>query len=116
MRWHGHNCLLVDFMWVRMSSMWLWLNLSPLYSVTSRNVSSVSLSSCVNLIVLWIWLIVVIYVINSDSEPLHMSMKRSHISTFGSPSSLNFSSSFPINRFAYAGAIFVPIAVPWICR
>ena len=62
-----YNCLLVDFMWVRMSSMWLWLNLSPLYSVTSRNVSSVSLSSCVNLIVLWIWLIVVIYMVNSDS-------------------------------------------------
>ena len=46
---------------------------------------------------------------------MKISMKRFHISMFGSPT-LNFSSSFPLNRFAYAGAIYVPIAVPWICR
>ena len=34
----------------------------------------------------------------------------------GLPNSFEFSSNFPINRFAYAGTIFVPIAVPWICR
>ena len=52
----------------------------------------------------------VIYVVNSDSELLHMmkiSMKRFHISMFGSPSSLSFSSSFPINRFAYMQVPFL---------
>ena len=34
----------------------------------------------------------------------------------GLPNSFKLFSNFPINRFAYAGAIFVPIAVPWICR
>ena len=56
------------------------------------------------------------YVVNSDSEPLHMmkisSMNRFHSIMFGLPNSFNFSSSLPINRFAYAGAILVPIAVP----
>ncbi len=42
-----YNCLLVDFMWVRMYRLWFWLHLTPLYSDTSRNVSSVSLSSYV---------------------------------------------------------------------
>ena len=36
-------------------------NLSPLCRVTSRNVSSVSLISCVNLIVGWIWLMFDMY-------------------------------------------------------
>ena len=49
-----YNCLLVGFMWVRTSKSWFSLNLFPLYKVVSRNVSSVSLSSYVNLIVLWI--------------------------------------------------------------
>ena len=100
--------------------MWLWLNLSPLYNVTSRNVSSLSFSSYVNLMVLWIWLILVMYMVNSDVEPVHMmkisSMNHFHSNMFGLPSSFNFSSNLPINRFAYAGAIFVPIAVPWICK
>ena len=47
-----YNCLFVGFMWVRTSKSWFLLNLSPLYKVTSENVSSVSLDSYyVNLIV-----------------------------------------------------------------
>ena len=42
------------FMWVHTSRSWFVLNLWPLYKVMSRNVSSVLLSSCVNLIVLCI--------------------------------------------------------------
>ena len=86
----------------------------------SRNVSSVSLNSCVNLIVWCNWLIIFMYVVNSDADPVQMtkmsSMNLFHSIMCGLPNSFNFSSNFPINRFAYAGAIFVPIAVPWICR
>ena len=46
-----YSCLLVGFMWVRTSKIWLLSNQSPLYRVMSRNVSSVSLNSYVNLIV-----------------------------------------------------------------
>ena len=49
-----YNCLLVGFMWVHTSKSWFLLNLFPLYKVMSRKVSSVSFSSYVNLIVLWI--------------------------------------------------------------
>ena len=40
-----YSCLLVALMWVLRSRMFADLNLSPLYKVTSRNVSSVSLIS-----------------------------------------------------------------------
>ena len=46
-----YSCLLVGFMWVRTSKIWLLTNRLPLYRVMSRNVSSVSLNSYVNLIV-----------------------------------------------------------------
>ena len=59
-----YNCLFVGFMCVRTSRSWFLLNLSPLYNVTSKNVSSVSLDSYVNLIVGCIWLMLVIYVVN----------------------------------------------------
>ena len=77
--------------------------------------SLVSLGSCVNLIVLWIWLIVAMHMVGTA---LYEDINEAFpYSMFGSPSSFNFSSSSPINAFAYyAGAIFVPIAVPWICR
>ena len=57
MRYHGH---IIIVYWLTLCGFecqvctWLWLNVSPLYSVTSRNVRSILLSSCVNLIVLWI--------------------------------------------------------------
>ena len=90
----------------------------------SRNVSSVSLNSYVNLIVWCNWfglgLVVFMYAVNSDADPVQMtkmsSMNLFHSIMCGLPNSFNFSSNFPINRFAYAGAIFVPIAVSWICR
>ena len=57
---------------------------------------------------------------NSDADPVQMtkmsSMNRFHSIICDLPSFFNFSSNFPINGFAYAGAILVPIAVPWICR
>ena len=85
---------------VKAARMWLWLNLLPLYNVTSRNVSSISFSSYVNLMVLWIWLILVMYVVNSDVEPVHMmklsSMNRFHSNMFGLPSFFYFSSNLPI--------------------
>ena len=86
----------------------------------SRNVSSVSLHSYVNLIVWCNWLIVFMYVVNSDADPVQMtkmsSMNLFHRIMCGLPNSFKLSSNFPINRFVYAGAIFVPITVPWICR
>ena len=73
-----------------------------------------------NFIVLCIWLILVMNVMNSGFDPVQMtkmsSMNRFHNFMCGLPTSFNFSSNFPIKRFAYAGAILVPIAVPWICK
>ena len=40
-----YNCLVVALMWVLRSRVFVDSNLSPLYKVTSRNVSSVSLIS-----------------------------------------------------------------------
>ena len=51
-----YNCLFVGFMWVRTSKNWFLPNLSPLCKVTSKNMSSVSLDSYVNLIVGYVWL------------------------------------------------------------
>ena len=70
MRLHD-NYLLVDFIWAWISRMWLWLSISPLYSVTSRNVSSVSFSLCVNLISLWIWLILVFFYFRPKLQQYH---------------------------------------------
>ena len=58
-------------MCVRMSKICLSLNLLPLYRVMSRNVSSVLLSSNVNIIVLCNWFSLAMYVLNSFSVPVH---------------------------------------------
>ena len=64
--------------------------------------------------------LIIIYVMNSDVDLVQTtqmsSMNRFHNVMCGLPSSFSFSFNFPINRFSYAGAILVPIAVPWICR
>ena len=51
---------LLVFMCMRTSKSWFLLNLSPLYKVTSKNVSSVSFDSYMNLIVGCIWLMLVL--------------------------------------------------------
>ena len=60
------------------------------------------------------------YDMNSDLGLVQMtkmsSMSRFHNNMCGLPIFFSFSFSFPINKFAYAGAILVPIAVPWIRR
>ena len=57
-----------------------------------------------------------IYVVNLDVDPVQTtkmsSMNCFHTIICGLPNFLNFSSSFPMNRLAHAGAILVPIAVP----
>ena len=107
-------------MWVCTSKSWFLLNLSPLYKVTSKDVSSVSLDSYINLIVGCIWLMLVINVVNSDVDLVQitkmLAMNHFHNIICCLLNSFSFSSSFPMNRFAYVGAILVPIAVPWICR
>ena len=65
------NCWLVLCGFVRLGSD--LSNRSPLYRVMSRNVSSVSLNSYVNLIVWCNWLIVFMYVVNSDADPVQMT-------------------------------------------
>ena len=77
-----YNCLFVGFMWVHTSRSRFLLNLSPLYKVISRNVSSVSLSSCVNLIVLCISLIFFMYDMNSDFDPVQMTKMSSSMNHF----------------------------------
>ena len=119
--WYGsactYSCLFVSLMCVRMSRMFLFRNLSPLYRVMSKKVSSLSLASYVNLIVLWIEFIVFMYISNSFFVPVQIrkmsAINRFHISMC---SFVIFVSIIPKNRFAYAGAIFVPIAVSCFCR
>ena len=94
--------------------MFLFRNLSPLYRVMSRKASSLSLASYVNLIVLWIEFIVFMYISNSSVVPVHIR-KMSSINHFHILICL-FVSIIPMNTFAYAGAIFVPIAVTCFCR
>ena len=95
------------------------VNVGPLYTVVSRKVRLVSLTSKVNLIVSWVSLAFFMNSVSSDCEPVHM-MKMSSMNLFHtnilSVRACIFSSILPINRFAYAGAILVPIAVPCICR
>ena len=79
-------------------------NLSPLYRVTSRNVNSVSQISYVNLIVGWIWFMFDMNLLKSSVVPVHIMKVISCVSYL------------PMNRFAWAGAILVPMAVPCICR
>ena len=51
-----YNCLFVGFMWVHTSKSWFLPNLSPLYKVTFKYMSSISLDSYVNLTVGCVWL------------------------------------------------------------
>ena len=79
-------------------------NLSPLYRVTSRNVSSVSLISCVNLIVGWIWLMFDMYFLKSSVVPVHI-MKMSSMNLFqvwinSGARLISCVSNLPMNRFA----------------
>ena len=71
-----------------------------------------------NLIVLWIEFIVFMYTSNSSFVPVQIrnmsSINRFHIILICL--FVIFVSIIPMNRFAYAGAIFVPIAVPCFCR
>ena len=57
----------------------------------------------------------VMYTSKSGYEPVHMTKMSSinlfHIRMCGLPNSFNLVSSLPMNRFAYAWAIFVPSAV-----
>ena len=62
----------MGFICVRMSNMfWLW-NLLPLHRVTSRKVSSVSLISCVNFMVLCSLFISFVYSENYSRDPVQM--------------------------------------------
>ena len=54
-----YSCLLVGLICVLTSRIPVEVNFSPLYTVTSRNVTSVLLASYVNLIVSWIGLFLV---------------------------------------------------------
>ena len=95
------------------SSMFVCRNRSPLYSVTSRNVSSELLISWVNLIVWWIWFIVCMYFSNFVVVPVHimniLSMNLFHVWMW-------LWASLPINKSAYVSAILVPMAVSCVCR
>ena len=62
----------MGFICVRMSSMFWLRNLLPLYRVTSKKVSSVSLMSCVNLMVSCSLFISVIYSKNCSWDPVQM--------------------------------------------
>lgn len=104
---------------MRMSRVLVVSKRVPLYTVVSRNVVSVSLISCVNLIVGCIVFAFSIQRSNCSFEQLATtkisSMYRFQMSKPGRSLFSLFSIS-PINMLAYAGAIFVPMAVPWICR
>ena len=70
MIWNGHRVVCVFD--VSFTVKYICLpELVPLYSVTPRNVNSVSLISRVNLIVGWIWFIVSMYCSNSLVIPYY---------------------------------------------
>ncbi len=72
-------------------------------------------TSCVNFIVGCIEFILVMYVSNSDFVPVQMMNIINvpfHVCIY-TYVSFNCFSSVPMNRFAYEGAILVPIAVPY---
>ena len=60
--------------------------------------------------------VIVIHVVNLDVNPVQTtkmsSMNHFHTIICGLPNYFSFSSSFPMNKFAHANAILVPIAVP----
>ena len=88
-------------MCVLISRMFVDLNLSPLYSVRSRNVSSFWSASNVNLIVGWIVLIFWMYSSSCVCVPVQ-TMKMSSMYLFHSIifGSVSLVSSVPIKRFA----------------
>ena len=80
---------------VRTSSTAAFLNLSPLYTLVSKNVVSVSAISAVNLIVGWC-----LFACSMNlTQWLRMSV-----------------STFAMKMLAKATAILVPTAVPFVCR
>ena len=60
------------------------------------------------------------YRLNSVLVPVHImkmsSMNLFHVWMWSCARCNRCSSSLPIKRFAYAGAILVPMAVPCICK
>ena len=79
-------------------------NLSSLYRVMSRNVSSVSLISCVNLIVGWIWLMFDVYFLRLSVVPVHimkiLSMNLFQVWVNSDARLISCVSNLPVNRFA----------------
>ena len=99
-----YSCLWVALMWVLRSRIFVDSNLSPLYRVTSRNITSVSLISRVNLIVGWIWLILDMNFSKSSIVPVHI-MKMSSMNLFqvwitSGAWFINCASNLPMNKFA----------------
>ena len=111
-------CLSIGFVW---RSVWIWLLLR--WTCTSRKGSDwleVLEYSPVNLTVGWMefrywmkalrWSSPSVQIIKTSSMNLHQT--KGLWGAF----SMACCSSLPMKRFAYEGAMRVPIAVPWICR
>ena len=92
----------------------------PLWACTSRKTASVSLRSCVNLIVGCMWLSRSSMSSSCRSVFSHTtnmsSMNLFHRRGLIASSSRKRSSSFAMNRFANVGATRVPMATPKCCR
>ena len=73
--------------------------------------------SYVNFIVGWRVFTFEMYVSSSSLVPVHMmNISSMYLFQVCICSSCSFSSSLPMNRFAYEGAILVPMAVPCFWR
>ena len=99
-----YNCLLVGLTCVLTSRRPLSLKFGPLYTVTSKNLSSFLSYLCVNLIVGWTLLMFMMNVFSCSSVPVHTrnmsSMYLFHSSMYGCPSHARIGSNDPMNSLA----------------
>ena len=122
--WNEEKCVYrnvsVGLKYVRTSRTELLLNLSPLQMFVSRNVVSVSEISAVNLIVGWcLFACSMNYSISSLFKVQRENMSSIYRFQMSGFNALSFEisvSTLVMKILAKATAIFVPMAVPWVCR
>ena len=106
---------------VRKSSTESLLNLSPLYTVVSKNVVSVSEISAVNLIVAWCLSACSMNLAISSLLIFHIEKNESSMNLFQTSGFVSLLlrisvSTFAMKMLAKATDILESIAVPWVCR
>jgi len=121
--WHEEKCVYwnvsVGLKCVRTSSTAAFFDLSPLYTLVSKNVVSVSGNSAVNLIVGWCLFAcsmnLLISFLTFQSEKMS-SVKRNERFYHALAKNVCFNFNFAMKMLAKATAILIPMAVPCVCK